>query len=536
MKLTKNDRFSDRDEVMKLLIADDEILTRTGLTTSIVWSDLGIDEVYEASDGVEGLEMAKKYQPDIVLSDVRMPRMNGIDMLYKIREIAPDTSFIFMSGYSDKEYLKAAIKLQAVSYVEKPLDLGEISQAVRTAAERHLQVIESRRSQDLRLNMVGTQLALVLTQPDHSVHDTIDELSRNYCRKYGTDDIFHSAVTIIVKMPEWLEFPLDHLNTMEKQLHDMIRPLHLHIISAEKRSNLFVFHVFRRADFTPQILTSLQSYLKQLFTPFINYHFAIGTPVTGIHHIYDSYSAAVIALQSAFFFAPGTCLTPDYLSGVPRRELPEAMAESFTKALGQADQEATDRICAQLQESCYENPSLLIRTVQSLYFQLFAALAEQRRARQLAGKTPAMAADELLSHTEHFFFYQNLHQKLIDSLNEFYGDLNTSESENSSVYLIKNYIQRHYGNPLLSTKEISEYASLSASYACTVFKNETGQTLNQYLTEYRLKKAQELLNDPRNTVSGVSAMVGYNDSNYFSKAFKKYTGISPTVYRERRLK
>ncbi len=136
---------------MKLLIADDEILTRTGLTTSIVWSDLGIDEVYEASDGVEGLEMAKKYQPDIVLSDVRMPRMNGIDMLYKIREIAPDTSFIFMSGYSDKEYLKAAIKLQAVSYVEKPLDLGEISQAVRTAAERHLQVIESRRSQDLRL-------------------------------------------------------------------------------------------------------------------------------------------------------------------------------------------------------------------------------------------------------------------------------------------------------------------------------------------------------------------------------------------------
>ena len=92
-----------------------------------------------------------------------------------------------------------------------------------------------------------------------------------------------------------------------------------------------------------------------------------------------------------------------------------------------------------------------------------------------------MAADELLSHTEHFFFYQNLHQKLIDSLNEFYGDLNTSESENSSVYLIKNYIQRHYGNPLLSTKEISEYASLSASYACTVFKNETGQTLTSTL-------------------------------------------------------
>lgn len=521
---------------MKLLIADDEMLTRDGLTSSISWSDLGIDEVFVASDGIEGLEMAEKHHPDIILSDVRMPRMNGIDMLYKIRESAPDTSFIFMSGYSDKEYLKAAIRLQAVSYVEKPLDLEEIRQAVRTAAERHLQVIESRQTQDIRLNMAGSQLALVLTHPEHSVHDTIEELSEKYCRKYGSQDIFHSAVTLIVQMPEWLELPLDYLESKEKQLHDMIRPLHLHIISAEKRTNLFVFHIFRRDDFTPQLLSSVQSYLRQLFTPFINYHFALGTPVSGLHRIYDSYSSAVIALQSSFFFAPGTCMTPETLSSLNGRELSDSLAVSLLAAVRQADQTESEKLCAQLRDCCWENPSLLMKSVQSLYYQLFTVLAEQRRSRQITGKAPVRAADELLAHTEHFFFYQDLHQAFTDSLNEFYGDLNSSGSENSAVYLIKSYIQRHYGNPLLSTKEISEYASLSASYACTVFKNETGQTLNQYLTEYRLKKAQELLNDPRNTVSDVSAMVGYNDSNYFSKAFKKYTGISPTVYRERRLK
>jgi two-component system response regulator YesN len=105
---------------------------------------------------------------------------------------------------------------------------------------------------------------------------------------------------------------------------------------------------------------------------------------------------------------------------------------------------------------------------------------------------------------------------------------------NSSVYLIKEYISRHYSNPMLSTKEISGYASLSASYACTVFKNETGQTLNQYLTEFRLERAKELLADPRNNISDIASRVGYNDSNYFGKAFKKYSGQSPSEYRESR--
>ena len=113
---------------MKLLIVDDEILTRTGLISSISWANLGIDEVYEAADGIEGLKTAEKYRPEIILSDVRMPRMNGIDMLYKIRESAPDTVFIFMSGYSDKEYLKAAIKLRAVNYTTTRLqDFRHIS-------------------------------------------------------------------------------------------------------------------------------------------------------------------------------------------------------------------------------------------------------------------------------------------------------------------------------------------------------------------------------------------------------------------------
>lgn len=521
---------------MKLLIVDDEMLTRTGLVSSIAWEDLGIDEVYEASDGAEGLKMAEIHQPEIILSDVRMPRMSGIDMLYKVREHMPDTVFIFMSGYSDKEYLKAAIKLRAVNYVEKPLDLNEIEQAVRTAAERHLQIVESRRSQDLRFNIYASKLAMALTRSWKSAESENERLAEEYCRKYGAADIFHAAFSAVVQAPETMELPLDYLQTAEKQLHDMVRPLHLHVISVAKKTNLFVFHFFRRMDITPQLLHSVESYLKTIFSPVRNFHFAIGSPVSGIRKVYDSYSAAVIALQSTFFFQPGACLTPDRLAGLSGRELPEQAVHDFSDALERADRDSVSRICSALYACCRENPSLLQRTVQSVYYQLFSIIADLSRKKQLPTDSLSPTPEKILEHTENFFFYEDLHRSLTGILEQFFQLLNSAGSENSAVYLIKSYIHRHYGNPMLSTKEISEYASLSASYACTIFKNETGQTLNQYLTEYRLNKARELLNDPRNTVSSVSTMVGYNDSNYFSKAFKKYTGISPTVYREGRLK
>ena len=105
---------------MKLLIVDDEELTRTGVITSLDWASLGIDEVLQADDGVHGLETARLYKPEIILCDVRMPRMDGISMLERLEKFLPDTVPIFMSGYSDKEYLKAAIKLKAVNYIEKP--------------------------------------------------------------------------------------------------------------------------------------------------------------------------------------------------------------------------------------------------------------------------------------------------------------------------------------------------------------------------------------------------------------------------------
>lgn len=147
---------------MKLLIVDDEELTRTGVITSIDWKSFRIDEVFQADDGVNGLETARIHKPEIILCNVRMPRMDGITMLERVEKFLPDSVPIFMSGYSDKEYLKAAIKLKAVNYIEKPLNSVEIQAAVKDFHDQVEQLISSEKITGLQIyiDLPGTSMWL----------------------------------------------------------------------------------------------------------------------------------------------------------------------------------------------------------------------------------------------------------------------------------------------------------------------------------------------------------------------------------------
>lgn len=114
-----------------VLIADDEAMPRTVLQNHIPWAELSVTSVYLATDGKEALEQARRFRPEIIISDIKMPHLNGLEMAAAVRKFLPACQFIFLSGYSDKEYLKGAIRLKAANYVEKPLNLEEITAAVR---------------------------------------------------------------------------------------------------------------------------------------------------------------------------------------------------------------------------------------------------------------------------------------------------------------------------------------------------------------------------------------------------------------------
>jgi len=119
-----------------LFLVDDEKRTRDGIRDGFDWAGLGIEVVGEAEDGVEALARVRRAAPDILVCDVRMPRMDGIELTRILRDRYPRLQIVFLSGYSDKEYLKSAIKVNAVDYVEKPVDDGELREAVLRAAAR----------------------------------------------------------------------------------------------------------------------------------------------------------------------------------------------------------------------------------------------------------------------------------------------------------------------------------------------------------------------------------------------------------------
>jgi len=462
-----------------------------------------------------------------------MPKMSGIEMMNRIHTLMPDTIFIFMSGYSDKEYLKAAIRLQAVNYVEKPLDIQEVEDTVRSAIERRHALEQARNAESLTESISAAHLALCLTMPYSSSRESVEDLSRRYCARYGSVDLFHAAFTVLLQTDEKEDLSPEFFPHLQDVLHDFARQLHLHVIAAEKKPNLFVFHLFRKASFSENTVKTITSFLSGHIAV-KNWYISAGQIVNGIQKLYTSYSSAAIRLQSSFFYNKGTVLLKDPGIPAPAREDPGKISDALLAALKNPDRDTLQQLQERLYRSIYENPVLLRGNIQNMYYRLLDAVFTQRRIRQLPGSGISSGFDNALDALNHCFSFPELHDMLKSALAKYLDDVENYVPVNSSVYLIKTYIRQHYNNPMLSTKEISEYVSLSASYACTVFKNETGQTLNQYLTEFRLERAKELLADPRNNIADIAASVGYNDSNYFGKAFKKYTGQSPSDYRESR--
>ena len=195
------------------------------------------------------------------------------------------------------------------------------------------------------------------------------------------------------------------------------------------------------------------------------------------------------------------------------------------------EEKECDKFLEMLFQYFDRNLDTLPNQAKDLYYKLFRALDDA--ARQLKF-TISEEKVNLIDALESVFSFSEMHQKLVEKTEQFFLSANSTPEENSTIFLIKDYISQKYMNETLSVKDISNHVFLSASYVCTFFKNETGQTLNQYLTEYRMEKAKQLLVDPRYKISDISARVGYSDGNYFGKSFKKYTGLSPSEYREKK--
>lgn len=525
--------------IMKLLIVDDEELTRIGLIESINWSELGITEIFQADDGQHGLSCALKNRPEIILCDVRMPRMDGIKMVESLQELLPDTVVVFMSGYSDKEYLKAAIKLKAINYVEKPLNLQEIRDAVLEGIQNYNQKQKNLRSETWQQLENSSKLAMQLTLPYEKNSAIISQLCDTLSLQEAESAVF---TTFLIKIPQSGQIDEESHHNLSMALDVFLAAYHLSSLMVERHQLYIVFHVYGSAEPSTRVLNEISSFLQNQLSKYGNYFICRGERANGISRAYQSYESAVILMQSSFFFDPCTLLCCEILGRKkPSEEITSFFSHDYAVDLSDAlafkDKEKCDQILKEMYCFFYKNAEVLSDQARDIYYKLFTVLQDMRKKMKVADEpSDAKGPATLISYLEQFHSYGELHQALISKVDYYFSQLDNQVEENSTVFLIKEYISKNFQHESLSVKDISEYVYLSASYVCTLFKSETGKTLNQYITEYRMEKAKLLLQDPRYKIADISSKVGYSDGNYFGKSFKKAVGLSPSEYREKMIK
>ena len=515
---------------MKLLIADDEKLTREGIISSIDWTALGVSEIYQADDGIHGLELAKEIQPDIVLSDVRMPRMDGIEMSTILKELFPNINIIFMSGYSDKEYLKAAIKLKAISYVEKPIDPKEIKESVLEALKNKQEIKKTTDTQKEHRRFAASSLA---TRLIYSGSSTEEELCSDFERlslhiHQGT--AFH---TVIFSFKNSVFQGTSHaLISFYMQIHDFLETHGLGEIHGIKQERFLIYHIFGQTP-EPDFFEQFTSFAVKSASVLSNDFFiVIGKKVIGVSNIYESYNSAVVQLQSSFYHPYGSWfICQNGSSDLQTNFTAPFSMDDFRSLLNQKNLKVTE-MAKMLFDELLLHKNVLPNQVKDFYFQCFSSIQEIYGILHIPHpdqKTTGPISLEQISSCETLF---ELNQLLVQELAVFFAQADLSKEESAPVTAIKNFIASHYQNDDLSIKDISDHVFLSTSYICTLFKNETGQTLNQYITKYRVERAKKLLADPLTKISDISSKVGYSDGNYFGKTFKKIVGLSPTEYRD----
>jgi two-component system response regulator YesN len=511
------------ETMIKLLIVDDEIFTREGIIEQISWSKLGIDQIEEAFDGINALEIADSYSPDILLTDVRMPRMDGIELSYKLRELFPDCEVIFMSGYSDKEYLKAAIKLKAISYVEKPIDLDELEIALKNAV--------SSKSKELQLKeSFKTNIAADIIRKNINF-DRIREFlgDKQFTLLNNTD-----FITLIISTNNELNV---NKVTLLHELDNIISRNNLTSFSYFKEDDgQILFHLYPNFDKNPllkkadvdQLCLETSQHLNQYGKFFI----CVGSQVNGVQNVLTSYEDALEAFNKTFFYNYGSII---YKS--PERaetyKFDETVIQNLSKYLSLEDKHQCIILIKRLTAEIKNYPHTPINYVKDIYYRLFTQLIKFSSEINISLPGSSVGNESLF---ESFIIFSNifdLEEHAIGKIEELFKMLEEKNKNIDPITSIMRYIHENYDDIDLSLPDISKNTYLSPTYICKIFKDQTGTTINKYIAEYRLNKAKELLKDNNITINDIAAQVGYGDGNYFTKIFKKETGLTPSEFRKK---
>ncbi|MBB3125472.1 two-component system response regulator YesN [Paenibacillus rhizosphaerae] len=535
----------------KMVIIDDEPTVRSGLSDYLDWSAYGIELSGTADDGDTGLELIERVKPDIVLTDVMMPTMDGISMSREIGERLPETKIVFISGHSDADFLRSALQIHAADYIFKPVKRKELQKVI----ERVMQDLQTKEKE--RQLLMDMQVKLMQSMPllrekflMSLLRDVVGkpEGLREKLAFLNLELPLESPYLVLVFTIDDSEEVLGGRSEQDKQLLsysilNVIQELIDHYLKGyafENRTAEYVGLIFLddlAEDSEASLLLlaeairdNLRLWLK------ISVTIGIGERADSISGLPASYRHAREAADQKWYLGKNQVITMDSL------EIGEPGSNRF-------DSEQSDRLLSGLKsgdrgrlemelESLFE-PLKQIRKNGFKYarhvgLQLISLagrvlldlnlLTREREERE------EWALDRLLK-LETMVELRSFVTKYLYDICSCIQEKRSSSRSSNVIERIQKFINEHFARNL-SLAEISASVYLSQTYASLLFKQETDETIYEYLMRVRIEKAKELLRDPRVKFYEVCELVGYTDPSYFSKLFKKITGLTPSAYRD----
>lgn len=529
-----------------MCVIDDIKTVVDGIANHIPWETYGIHIVGSANNGESGMNLIRQTQPHIVLADIRMPKMNGIEMTEQIVREFPDTKIIFLSGYTDFEYAQQAIRLGAFDYILKPFTPQKIIDVVLQAKA----VIEEGRGKIERYHEMERKLRAsipYLRQEYFQLLLRFPATPEAAAKRWDFLNIGLDRERFIVMLVEIDRFS-EQMLTLPVQEVELIR-FTLHNILEETIGNVTKGLVFRDstsrfvAVFNPPASQSAETLAEQCrenvekFSKF-TISVGLGEEVRHVHEISYSHTQALTAL-SYIFYTDGNSVcsyrnvrqvhhpVPRY-SAEKEKELFYCLRSgNLLKSHMMIDELFSETIAADMPPP---------EAVKQMYYELAFLIN-----RVFSEKLPAEQMEPLENQL------QSIKNFSSHSLKDLQGKIKElcrmgcerivkqqTEEANRVVEHVIAYIRQHL-DANLTVNDYAKLVYLSGNYFANLFKKVTGTTIGQFVTTERMERAKTMLLEGMQ-VQEIAQALGYEDRPYFSELFKKHTGMTPSEFKQHYLR
>lgn len=493
-----------------LLIADDEYFIRQRLKKIIPWTMLNLKLAGEAENGVEVLNFLNEQHIDIVLLDIRMPKMLGTETALHIRQNFPETQVIILSGYNEFEYARSALQNGVSDYLLKPVDPS----ALLSSLEKCIEKIDLRQKTTAKLKSFDRHMR------SNALADVRDRKlsTAQLCQQYPDFSQYRYSAYIGI-------FTMEDTPAGALGLSDLIRrELDLYCEHFQESGHIYVIQLFFT---TGADISHLGSLLTDYVSASPNYIFLTANHVFSLEDDWGLYYRRIISSLNQRYFHPSSDLFMEF------KHKEQGNEKLDLAKLRQTVMEYLNLNDVKNFESFIEKSFDTIAQKKNIDL-LFSFLNELFITFQIHYKIPAnldcSISDFISDMIEEEHTCEKLKETVLHYGNQCMSLKKAPPSDVSYCRKISAYIDENYMNPELTVSSIAEHFQLNASYLGTIFKNVRDQSLLQYITKARMEAAKKLLATGEYLVSEVAAAIGYSDVFYFSKCFKKNFGCSPKEF------